>query len=57
MFRDVLPEFGTRVLDLIQQPLEDNVVNVNRAEGTLNFSANFTLVAAMNPFPCGAQLR
>ena len=56
-FRDVLPEFGTRVLDLIGQPSEDKIMSISPAEGTLTFSANFTLVAAMNPSPCGAQLR
>jgi magnesium chelatase family protein len=50
---DELPEFGTRVLEVMRQPIEDKVVTISRAQGTLTFPANFQLVAAMNPCPCG----
>jgi len=57
LFLDEVPEFGTRVLEVMRQPMEDKVVTISRAQGTLTFPANFTLVAAMNPWPCGAQIR
>ncbi len=53
LFLDEIPEFGTRVLEVMRQPMEDKVVTISRAQGTLTFPANFTLVAAMNPCPCG----
>lgn len=53
LFLDEFPEFGPRVLEVMRQPMEDKVVTISRANGTLTFSANFQLVAAMNPCPCG----
>jgi magnesium chelatase family protein len=53
LFLDELPEFGTRVLEVMRQPMEDKVVTISRAQGTLTFPANFMLIAAMNPCPCG----
>ena len=53
MFLDEFPEFGTRVLEVMRQPMEDKVVTISRAKGSLTFSANFQLIAAMNPYPCG----
>jgi magnesium chelatase family protein len=53
LFLDELPEFGTRVLEVMRQPMEDKVVTISRAQGTLTFPASFMLVAAMNPCPCG----
>ncbi|HEY60217.1 MAG TPA: YifB family Mg chelatase-like AAA ATPase [Anaerolineae bacterium] len=53
LFLDELPEFGKRVLEVLRQPLEDKVVTISRARGSLTFPANFQMVAAMNPCPCG----
>lgn len=53
LFLDELPEFPSAVLEVLRQPLEDRVVTISRASGTLTFPANFTLVAAQNPCPCG----
>jgi magnesium chelatase family protein len=50
---DELPEFAQRTLEVMRQPLEDHIVTISRAQGTLTFPANFQLVAAMNPCPCG----
>ncbi len=53
LFLDELPEFGQRTLEVLRQPMEDKVVTISRAQGSLTFPANFMLVAAMNPCPCG----
>ncbi len=53
LFLDELPEFDSRSLEVMRQPLEDRIVTISRAQGTLTFPANFQLVAAMNPCPCG----
>jgi magnesium chelatase family protein len=53
LFLDELPEFGSRTLEVLRQPLEDKVVTISRAAGALSFPANFMLIAAMNPCPCG----
>jgi magnesium chelatase family protein len=52
LFLDKLPEFGMRVLEALRQPLEDKVVTISRAQGSLTFPASFQLIATMNPCPC-----
>ena len=53
LFLDELPEFPRNVLEQLRQPLEEHSVTLARAAMTLSFPANFMLVAAMNPCPCG----
>lgn len=53
LFLDELPEFGSRNLETLRQPLEDKVVTISRASGSLTFPAAFQAIAAMNPCPCG----
>jgi magnesium chelatase family protein len=53
LFLDELPEFGQHGLEVLRQPLEDGVVVISRAQGSISFPAKFMLIAAMNPCPCG----
>jgi len=53
LFMDELPEFKRRVLEVLRQPLEERQIAISRASYAVNFPANFVLIAAMNPCPCG----
>jgi len=53
LFLDELPEFGSKNLETLRQPLEDRIITISRASGSLTFPANFVLIAALNPCPCG----
>lgn len=53
LFLDELPEFQRAALESLRQPLEEGIVRLNRAMGSVKFPANFVLGAAMNPCPCG----
>ncbi len=53
LFLDELPEFDRSALEVLRQPMEDKSVTISRAASSLTFPANFTLVASMNPCPCG----
>ena len=53
LFLDELPEYSRNSIETLRQPLEDAVINVARLDNTVEYPANFTLIASMNPCPCG----
>jgi magnesium chelatase family protein len=53
LFLDELPEYKRNALEVMRQPIEDHFVNISRANFSMEYPANFMLLAAMNPCPCG----
>lgn len=53
LFLDELPEFARTAMEVLRQPIEDNIVTISRVSGTLTYPCSVMLIAAMNPCPCG----
>ena len=54
LFLDEMPEYSRNSLETLRQPLEDDVITITRVENAVEYPANFTLIASMNPCPCGS---
>ena len=53
LFMDEIAEFPSQVLEVLRQPMEDRVITISRAKGSITYPAQFIMIAAMNPCPCG----
>ncbi len=53
LFLDEMPEYNRNSIETLRQPLEDGVITISRVEASVEYPANFTLIASMNPCPCG----
>lgn len=53
LFLDEMPEYNRSSIETLRQPLEDGVITISRVEATVEYPANFTMIASMNPCPCG----
>jgi len=53
LFLDEMPEYPRHCLEMLRQPLEDNKITISRSAATVDYPASFTLIASMNPCPCG----
>ncbi len=53
LFLDEFPEYSRQLIETLRQPLEDGIITVARAQSTITYPASFTLIASMNPCPCG----
>lgn len=53
LFLDEMVEFPRKTLEVLRQPLEDNIITISRAQNSIQYPANFILIGAMNPCPCG----
>lgn len=53
LFLDEMPEYNRNSLETLRQPLEDGVITISRVDASVQYPANFTLIASMNPCPCG----